>query len=525
MPLQHLIAEVIEQLQGAWRYRWWAAAASWSACVVGWLFVYTIPDTYRASARVYVDTDSLIKPLMQGLTAQQNLLNEVQLVSTAVLTRPNLERVAREADLALRTSSQEEFEALVTALQQQIRVAGGRDNIFTIEYEDIDRDMARDVVTAVLETFVEDAIVAQGDDADISERALAGEIQDHEDRLRAAEEALAEFKKNNLGYMPGETGDYYTQLQSALANVAAARATIRQLEERRAELTRQIEGEEPVFGILPSGGGAEGNCAENAQIASLRTQLSGLLVDFTEKHPRVVALNDQIALLEERCAQSSASAPVALPIGEELELNPVYQSLRLQLSNTEVELVEANGTLRSHESTVARLREDVEKIAQVETELKQLNRDYAVIEDRHQQLLRRWEDLQAKKRLDPVTDSVQYRRIDPPFAFPEPVGPNRPLFLFAVVVGALALGGGVALGMSKLSPVCFSRRVVRRVANLPVLGSVSMVLDPVARARSRLAAFAWVASYLALLLSTALVVAFGRTGSEALRALLNGVAG
>jgi polysaccharide chain length determinant protein (PEP-CTERM system associated) len=519
MNFQELIAEVLEQIQGSWRYRWWAVCATWLVCVFGWIYVYMIPDVYQASARVYVDTNSLLKPLMQGLTAQQNTMNEVQLVSTAVLTRPNLEKVARTTDLDLRTNSQEQFEDLITLLQTSIRVSGGRDNIFTIQYEDVSREKARDVVAAVLDTFVEDAIEGQSDDAEITGRALAGEIQDHEQRLSAAEDQLAQFKKENLGYMPGESGDYYARLQTALSAVAKTQAQISQLEQRRDELRRQIDGEEPVFGIMPGATSGGGACAERGRISELQGQLAKLLVDFTDKHPRVVALNEQIAILQERCAASIASAPVAATFGDgdKLELNPVYQNLRVQLSNTDVQLVEARGQLSTSENAVAGLRRDVDKIAEVETQLKQLNRDYSVVQTRHQELLKRWEDLQAKKRLDPVTDNVQYRRIEPPFALAAPVAPNRPLFLAAVFVLALVVGGAIAFGMSLLYPVYFSRRSVRKFTGLPVLGAVSMLVEPHVARRSRNAAIAWVGSYCLLVAITVVVIGFGSRASELVR--------
>jgi polysaccharide chain length determinant protein (PEP-CTERM system associated) len=330
MTPQEIIADILDQLRGSWRYRWWAAGIAWVVSLVGWFYVYSIPNIYQASARVYVDTNSIIKPLMQGLTTQQNTMNEVQLVSTAVLTRPNLEAVARDTDLDLRAKSPQAFEELVTDLQGAIRVSGGRDNIFTIEYQDTNRAMARDVVAAVLDTFVEDAIGAQGNDAEISERALAGEIQDHEQRLTSAEAALAEFKKTNLGFMPGESGDYYSRLQTALADVGRTEERLRQLQERRDELTRQIDGEDPVFGIVPAAIGT--NCSQSGQIAELQTTLSGLLVDFTDKHPRVVSLRETIGSLEARCAAEGAAARTSGAAArsrtstEPLEMNPVYQN-------------------------------------------------------------------------------------------------------------------------------------------------------------------------------------------------------
>jgi polysaccharide chain length determinant protein (PEP-CTERM system associated) len=516
---QALVHEFVEHLRAGWRYRWRVAALSWLICVIGWAFVYTTPDVYKASARVYVDTETLLGPLMQGLTAQQNTLTEVQLVSRAVLSRPNLEMVAHDTDLALRTSSTEEFERLITALQERIVVRGGLDNIFTIEYEDVSREMARRVVAAILATFVEGGLRAQGDDADVSEQALDGEIDEHVRRLNVAEAALAAFKKDNVGYMPGESGDYYNQLQTALASVASAESEVREIGERRNELARQVEGEEPVFGLVTSVG-TSGGCAESGRLAELSGQRAALLVDFTEKHPRVVALSDQIAALEERCAAAGSTGELSAPGSDDLALNPVYQNLRLQLSNTEIELVEARGRLRTHEATVARLRADVDKIALVEAQLKQLNRDYDVVVARHQELLRRWEDLQTKKRIDPVTDDVQFQTIEPPFALPKPVAPNRPLLLGAVLAFAIAAGAALAVALSQLHPVYWSRRQLAQLSGLPVLGSIMEFRDEHAERRARREVLVWFGAYALLLVSAIAVVIFASQGSALVRSML-----
>jgi len=494
-----------------WRYRWWVLAVAWAFLVIGSLVVFAVPDVYRASAKVFVDTNSLLKPLMQGLTAATNPMNEVNVVSRAVLTRPNLEAVADKTDLSLRAHTPQQMEQLITSLQQKITVSGGRENIFTIQYEDINRDKARDVVAAILDTFSEKAIGNEGDDLQLTERALAKEIEVHETRLREAEAALAKFKQDNLGYMPSESGDYYNSLQAAIGKVGATQEKLRQLVERRDELQRQIGGEEPVFGIMgasPTDAGA--NCSQRSHIAQDEAQLAALLVDFTDKHPRVVSLQERIEQLKKECraeidAAGANRAGSSRP-AQQLEANPVYQNLRIQLSNAEVELAEARARLKAQQDDVSRLRRDVDKITEVETQLKQLNRDYNVVQTRHQELLKRWEDLQAKKRLDPVTDNVQFRRIEPPFAEANPVGPNRPLLLAGVLVFALAAAGALAFALNQFHPTFFTPTSLRRVMDLPVLGSISIIVPPEILAKERFDRSVWIVAVVMLLVSTAAAV-------------------
>ncbi|MDH3431630.1 MAG: chain-length determining protein [Gammaproteobacteria bacterium] len=524
MDLQEIITEILNHLRGMWRYRWQVVIVAWLVAIPGWFFVYKMPDVYEASAKVSVDTNSLLPALTQGLTASENLVDEVDLVSKAMLTRPNLAKVARETDLDLRADTPQQMEKLISELQQQVSIKGGVDRIFTIAYQDQNREKAAEVVTALLSTFVESSLGAQGDDADMTERAIKSEMDDHEQRMLQAESDLADFKKRNLGYMPDDGTDYYTRLQAALGKVTETERQMRQLKQRRDEVARQLEGEEPVFGIMPSTPAqAAAGCSKASTVAQLQAQLSDLQVDFTDKHPRSVMLRETIAALEAECEQErnamGGAVAVVNPETNSLDANPVYQNLRLQLSNANVEMAALSEELDTRRRQVAQLRADVDKIATVETELKKLNRDYGVVATRYQELLRRWETLQSKKRLDPVTDTVQFNILEPPFAAALPVAPNRPLLLIAVLVWALGAGGAVAFGLNQLKPVFFNRHTLARVAGLPVLGSVSMIMSPDQIAARHRKTIAWTAANLALLVLGTVVIALASPISQILRNL------
>jgi polysaccharide chain length determinant protein (PEP-CTERM system associated) len=528
--LQEILAEVREHARGMWRYRWWALAVAWAFSLIGSVFVFAVPDIYLASAKVFVDTNGLLKPLMQGLTATSNPLNEVNVVSRAVLTRPNLEAVADKTDLSLRAHTPQQLEELVTRLQEQIQVSGGHENIFTIQYQDVSREKAREVVAAVLDTFVESALGNEGDDAELTEKALANEINVHETRLREAEAALGRFKQDNLGYVPGETGDYYKNLQTAIAKVAATEENVRLLVETRNELQRQESGDEPVFLGLTTGTVADVGlrCSQSRLLAQDEAQLATLRsAGNLDKHPRIVSLQEQIAQLEAEChaemEAAGATRGLASPEpGQRVEVNPVYQNIRIQLTNAEVALVAARARLTAEQADVARLRRDVDKITEVEIELKQLNRDYSVVQTRHQELLKRWEDLQAKKRLDPVTDNVQFRRIEPPFAQAAPIGPNRPLLLAGVLALALAAGGALAFALNQFNPTFFTLTSLQRAVSIPVLGAISVILPRAVIAKQRLDRLVWVFGVVMLLASTAVAVQLAPHASALLHGLVAG---
>ena len=159
---EHVIRDMLvlfeSHARGMWRYRWRAAVVAWVVSIVGWFAVYTMPPVYEANARVYVDTENAIRPLLQGIATSSNVMNEVTIVTREMLSRPNLAEVARATDLDLRTGTQQQFESLLASLQKRILVTGNRDNIFSISFRDPDRTKAVSVVGSLVNTFVEKSL-------------------------------------------------------------------------------------------------------------------------------------------------------------------------------------------------------------------------------------------------------------------------------------------------------------------------------------------------------------------------------
>lgn len=525
MNLQFIRDEILRYVHGMWRYRVWALIVAWMVFIAGWLFVYSMPDQYGASAKVYVDTDSLMNPVFDDLSLPDNLNAQVDAVSRQLLTRPNLETVARKTDLHLLASDDDEMEALITRLQENIRIRSDRrSNVFDIEFKYSQRSKAFAVVSALVDGFVEDSLQGQGDDSQLTLEAVQAEIVRHENRLTEAEDRLAEFKKGNVGYMPNDRGDYYSRLQSALTAVDETEAKIRSLSQRRNELRRQLDAESSVLDEMAATGTLATGCSQQAQIAELETQLAALRVDFTDKHPRIVSLRENIDALKKRCADEAGAARqagVRPGTGSEgsAEPNSLYENLRMMLADTEVELATLGAQLAVQQEEVDELRQNVDRIADVEKNLKQLNRDYDVVQDRYQLLLSRRENLRSKLRLDPVKD-VSFRILEPPFASSEPVGPPRPLFLAAILVVAVGAGGLIALGLSELNPAFFSRKEVARVTGLPVLGSVSLLLDAHARRARWFGTVVWLAGCAALVLFTGFTILFHAEGADLLQGLM-----
>lgn len=490
---QQVVRKMLEQVEahakGMWRYRWRAIALTWIICMIGWYSVYSMPDVYQANARIYVDTENVITPLLRGIAATSDVMSEVTVVTREMLSRPNLAEVARATDLDLRASSEEQFERLLDSLGNRIEVVGGRENIFTISFQDPDRDKAVAVVDSLVETFVEKSLGADRSESSKAQSFLQQQIREYEERLTVSEDRLADFKRKNVALMPGQEGDYFSRLQTAREALSVTTTELSLAAERRAELLRQLEGEEPVFGIVPVDPGTSTSAADgsftSSKIRELEAQLEELRLRYTDKHPRIGQILETIEFLKQQKANEppaavgeDAGSPGEMPSAvNPLDLNPVYQNMRIQLTNTDVEIASLRARLASQQSEVNELQDLVDTVPQVEAELNRLNRDYGVVKAKYEQLLQQLETANIGEDVEQSIDDVQFRVIDPPFAASEPSGPQREMFMAMVFIGALGAGGALAFLWNTLSPVFFSGRMVSEIAGIPVLGSVSLMLS------------------------------------------------
>src|ERR1700722_3795494 len=110
--------------RGVWRRRWYAAGLAWLFCLIGWGYVLYLPNIYEAKARIYVDTDSMLRPLMRGIAVDSNILTQVDVIQRTLLSRPNLQKVSHMADLDLAAHTPAEGEEMLNDLRRRTAIAG-----------------------------------------------------------------------------------------------------------------------------------------------------------------------------------------------------------------------------------------------------------------------------------------------------------------------------------------------------------------------------------------------------------------
>lgn len=474
-PIRLLIRQYIN---AAWRRRWTGVIVAWLVCACGWAAVAFIPNEYESSARLYVDADAVLTPLLSGIAADSAPASQLELLQRTLLSRPNLEKVISKTDLDLTVANPSDRERLIKQLSNDIRVVPQTRNLFTITYRDKSPKLAHDVVQTLLTIFVESATGGNRNDMENARRFLEHQISSYEQQLRAAEKRRADFRVKYMDVLPND-------MNPSTFGVEQARSAVKQLEGQLQDATSKRNALQKEVDQTPTLLVVENNTAAmaaqggpgNTRLAQAEEQLRELLLRDTDQHPDVIAQKKLIAELRANPEKANAPVnPVAPGSGDVKRSvpNPIYDNLK-------VKLVDANSQLASLQRQLDeanQVKDRLEKLQREQpgllAEFQNMDRDYGVLRKNYEELLSRLQAANIAQAADTQADKVKLQIVDPPETPRIPVAPNRVLLVSAVLVSGIGAGFVIVLLLGQMDR-SFNTVDDLRSLGLPVLGGISVI--------------------------------------------------
>lgn len=477
--MDDLLRQVSGMLVAIWQRRWIGMAAAWVVALLAMAAVtLVIRDRYEASAKVFVDTQTVLKPLMSGLAFQPDVDQQVRMLARTLISRPNVEQLIKSPRAGLNNLSEAERDRTIDRLTKEIKVAPSGDaNLFSITYRDINPQRAQIIVGELVSLFVSSGVTDKQRDSEQARRFLDEQIKSYEEKLSAAENRVKEFKLRNFGLTGTSNTDFFGRISSGTDEVNRLRIELQAAERSRDALRRELATEDPTIppeAVMPGAGMAMSET--ESRLDAQRRSLDDLLRRYTDQHPDVVAARRTIAQLEQqrRSEQESRKASGRAPA----PTSPVFQRIRVALAEAEAKVASLRGQLGAQQSQLDEARAMAGKMPQVEAELAQLNRDYDIVRKNYEQLVARRESASLGEKIDLTTKVADFRVVEPPRVSPTPAKPSRMMVAVLGVLAALGAGVGAAFAMTQVFPTVQDARQLREIAGRPVLGSVSMVLSP-----------------------------------------------
>jgi polysaccharide chain length determinant protein (PEP-CTERM system associated) len=492
--MEELMRQARTIARGMWQYRWPAVAVAWVVALAGAIVVFKIPDRYEASARIFVDTQTILKPLMSGLAIQPNVDQQVMMLSRTLISRPNVEKLVRMADLDLQGDSKLEREQLIEQLMRDLQIrSAARDNLYMLAYQDSNPSKANRVIQSLVSIFVETGLGGSRKDTESAKAFLDEQIRSYRGKLEEAEARLKDFRLRNLD-IQADGKDSATRLSEISAQLEQARLELREAENARTAARRQLNEERGAKGntttqsLLQESALAVSTPELDARIEAQKRNLDLLLQRFTDQHPDVANTRRLIKNLEDERAKEAEALlkkAMAAPLGQSGPGNLAAQELGRLVATAEVQVASLSARVSEYSARYSQAREALKTAPRLEAEAVQLNRDYSIHKKNYEDLVARREAAVMSGELEDKSGVADFRLIDPPRVSAQPVWPNRFLLLPLALTAALAAGLLTAFAASQLRPVFHNADSLRARTELPLLGVVTRVRSAIDDRRSR----------------------------------------
>ncbi|TIX49959.1 XrtA system polysaccharide chain length determinant [Alteraurantiacibacter aquimixticola] len=502
--MNQLVEELRAALWSVWNRRWLALAVAWGVCLLGWLAVALIPNSYESESRIFVQLDDVLaEQIGIGAASRQR---DIERVRQTLVSSVNLEKVVRSTRLGDTITNAGQMEGAITQLEDDITVVSEGANLFEIaavsgrsDLSDAENaQLAQVIVQRMIDIFREENLGGARGDMRETLDFINAQLELRQRELEEAEQRRLEFEALHPDLIGGTAGLQQeltatrAELRSVEADLAAAESALAAVEGQLSSTPRTM--------LTPGSGGPQAALAQaEAMLAQYRSQ------GLTDQHPDVVALNRQLATLRERAAADGGATGTP---------NPAYSSL--------VSIrAERLANVQALESRAAALRSEISSIMDsqsrepgVSAEAQRITRDYDVLREQYDQLLQDREQLRLRGQVESERSAIQFEVVDPPSTPRTPAAPNRPLLLVAVLILGLGAGAGTAFAMGKLGSTYATASQLERAFDLPVVGTISHTVTETARAleRQRLKYFAAAGGALGALFVILLGVEFVQRG-------------
>ncbi|MBA4778945.1 MAG: chain-length determining protein [Sphingomonadales bacterium RIFCSPHIGHO2_01_FULL_65_20] len=457
-------------VHSVWQRRWIAMAIAWVICLVGWLAVAMIPNTYESQAKLFVQTKSILPENTGVNPAEQQ--KQIDTVQQTLTSAANLEKVVRGTDLGKGLVTPREIEGAVNGLRSAIKIKSEQSNLFEISAtmtasgrsDGEAANLSRAVVQKLIDLFVEENLAGGRGETSDTLRFLNEQIAKRQKELEIAEQKRVKFETENLGMLPG-IGSVSQRLEQGRVEINQIDSQLIAAQSALAAINGQIAGTPQTI--------AGGTTGAVNPLAQAQGELAGMKArGLTDQHPDVQAIKNQIAAL--KAAGAGASTAYGVP-------NPAYSSL----VSMKAERQAAVSALQQRKASLqGEMNAMVAKQIQepgVAAEQARIARDYEVLKAQYDKLLADREQVRLRGQVETQTDAVRFDLITPPSSPRTPIAPKRPLLLAAVLFAGIAGGIGGAFALGQLSASYPTSAKLEASSGLPVIGSISQMLTQAQR--------------------------------------------
>ena len=462
---------------------WWLLIPAIPCAVAGFLLSLVLPKQYTSHTRVLVEApivpDSYVKPVvsddlnrrlasMQGeilsRTRLQHLVEQfglykkdvnqapIELLINRLLSRTRLQHLVAQVS-PFKDANQVPMEVLVDGLQKSIKVTPLAPTPgtlspallgFNIDVTLGQAKLSQQVCTEITSLFMEQNLRRREQQAEDTTQFLAKQLDDAKAKFDEQDAKLATFQSQYVGAQPEDEQTNLTLLTGLTPQLEAVTQDLNQALQTKAFAESMLSQQLAAWKSSADGRSPQ---TLQQQLSDLQNQLPLLQARYTDKHPAVLKLEEEIAELQKRI-QDAPPQGQSQSISQEAKASAVeplqIQEFRAQLHQADLTISQRKKEQEQLQHQIKVLQGRIQLSPTVQQEFKTLTRDYQTALNFYNELLKKRDEAQMATELERRQQGENFRVLDPP-SFPErPSFPSRRLFTLAGLAAGLGLGAGLA---------------------------------------------------------------------------------
>jgi len=456
----------------------------------GWLLVWGVswflPTVYRSGTLILVDQPQVPEQYVVS-NVNDDLQTRLNSITQQILSRTRLLRIIDELHLYVgkkgrHLTPDEKVDRMRKDIEIELVKADDRKlSSFDIYYSSDNPQLAQQTTSELADLFIRENLEARQEQSESTTKFLEDQLVEARKSLEEQDARVRDFKDKHPGELP-------SQLQTNLSIMGSLQS---QLQSEQDALSRAQQQETYIESLLAqyrslekSGKGGDGSSAGlvaiDKQLDSLRAQLADLLSRYTEKHPDVRKLKQQIADLEHTRAQVVAGKTddaSTAPSGDPREMAPKME-LQSQLKANQLEIASRTRSIKDLQGQLGAYQARLNSSPGREQEFADITRDYNQSRANYDSLLAKKNQSEMATNLEKTQQGERFRMIDPPNLPTRPFSPNRLKMAFVGLVVGLMLGGGCAAAAEYGDGRLHSERELKKLVSVPLLADVPPLLTP-----------------------------------------------
>lgn len=480
-----------------WRRRWWVLSTLFICWSVAWAISWLLPAQYRSETLILIEQQKVPQEYVLSNVAV-DFQQRLQTMTQQILSRARLQRIINDFHLYPKLRDRVAPDQLVEMMRKDIEIelveTTNKKGLtaFHVYYSAGSPQLAQQVNSQLTNLFIQENLLAQQQQSESTTQFLSSELEQARRSLDAQEEKMREFKAHYLGQLPSQVQTNMGILGGLQSREEALTVRLQHTQEQKLYLESMRAQYKSVDVSSPQNPKSLG--AVDQDLVRLRAELDEARGRYTELHPEVIRLKNQIARAEKLKQQletkDASSAPPAPSVDSKKSVTPAelqamspVMQLESQLKANEQEVKDTQTQLKAVEEQIQQYESRLNMSPVREQQLADISRGYDQSKANYESLLKKQMQSQLSTNLEKRQEGEQFRVLDPPSLPQTAFWPNRIKFSLGGLAGGLIAGLLLAFVSEKISGCVRTERELKAIladvsTNIEIVSSRVLVGIP-----------------------------------------------